>query len=78
MKTLKARVTRKARYRGLMAEGRCWVKISPPLIPWVKRFLDENPGQLNGLVNRSLADFFDRQAARDKLDAEARAGVGDG
>lgn len=70
-KTLKERVQKKKRpYRGLMASGRVWARINPALRPWIRRWLDTNPGKFNELLNLALADFFDAQAARDKLDAE--------
>lgn len=61
--TLTERVTRKGRaYKGLMREGRVWARISPALRPHVRRYLSENPGKLNDLINLALAGHFDRQA----------------
>ncbi len=76
--TLVKKVRGPTKYKGLMKDGRAWVKISPALIPWVKRHLRENPSGLNALVCLALAEHFDAQAAREKADAAARAGVGDG
>lgn len=73
-KTLEQKVRGKRLYRNLYSDGRAMIRVSPALIPHIKKYLVENPSGLNGLVNLVLARHFDEVAARERLDAAARMG----